>query len=307
MPLGCWGQIDEDFSDGDIVNNHHWTGNIESFTVSDGKLHLNENQGGNAFLSTASQASMQASWEFDLEMDFNPSSNNFCRIYLVSDLPELNNALKGYYVQVGSSLDDIGLFRQDIFEHVSLVQSVTDIVDTSKVKIRIKVTRDVLNTWSLYFKYKYEDIFQLIGEFEDDRHYDANYFGFYCQYTTSRSKGFSFDNVVVEGESISDKEPPQLRSIKLLGPRSLSIVLSEPLQPVTIDQFFVPSIGAPLELVKTAYAEFHLTFSKAIYKRSYLFIKGFRFTGLSWKYCPVFYGIHLLGSSVCRLTRHYYH
>ncbi|MFO7880314.1 MAG: hypothetical protein R6V52_09785, partial [Bacteroidales bacterium] len=69
-------QFSDDFSDGDFTSNPEWTGETSKFQVSAAnELQLyDDTESGSAYLSTASQAINNASWEFLVRFDFNPSS-----------------------------------------------------------------------------------------------------------------------------------------------------------------------------------------------------------------------------------------
>jgi hypothetical protein len=261
LPLGCWGQVNEDFQDGDLSADPRWIGNTHSFIVNSArKLQLDETDGGVAYLSTVSHTTEDAIWEFDVEMRFNPSSRNFCQVYLFSDLADLDGELNGYYIRIGGSLDEISLYRQDESQHIKIIEGDHGFVDSADVKVAIRVTHDS-GIWSLSAKYLTLDQFQLVGTIEDRKHFRANYFGFLCQFTSTRSKAFLFDNILVEGKSFVDKEPPQIMSIKVLDDRRLKVLMSEPVKVPSFSQFLVRPLGSPIELLQTANKNWELTFS----------------------------------------------
>ncbi|MGB0368548.1 MAG: hypothetical protein ACPGD8_04030, partial [Flavobacteriales bacterium] len=87
LPNAVTAQVSDDFSDNDFTANPAWTGETTKFEV-DGnqKLHLNApSESDTAYLSTPSQAIDDATWEFLVELDFNPSSSNVARVYLASN------------------------------------------------------------------------------------------------------------------------------------------------------------------------------------------------------------------------------
>jgi len=260
FPLGCYCQIVEDFSDGDFTNGIQWTGNQKSFIVENGQLQLHEIASGESFLGTYSNISTAASWTFDLEMAFNPSARNLCRVYVISDQPDLTKELKGYYVQIGGSQDEISLYRQDISEHIKIIDGLDGMVDTSLVKLTIKISRDKTNNWSLFFKFSKQDQFELIGSIEDHTYTYVNFFGFYCKYTSTRSRGFLFDNVLIEGEQFTDNSPPVLVSLKVLDQHRLRVVMNEPIQTPNLNQFLVRTLGHPIDIINPSYNTYTITF-----------------------------------------------
>jgi hypothetical protein len=261
LPLGCWSQVNEDFSDGDFTTGPNWMGNNLSFIVNEAEqLQLDETNTGVAHLSTISHTTRNGTWEFDVKMKFNPSSQNFCRVYLISDLPDLAGELNGYYVQIGGSKDEVSLHRQNISNHIKIITGTSGFLDTTNVEVNIRVTRNHLSTWSLFAKYSTHHQFQLVGTVEDTVHFRANYFGFHCQFTSSRAKAFFFDNILVEGEPFKDTKPPQILSLKVLGNRKLEVLMSEPVQALSFSQFMVTNLGSPIELLQTAFNTWEMTF-----------------------------------------------
>ena len=107
-------QYNDNFSDGNYTSNPTWgNGDFADFEVLNSKLHLNAVTIADRHLSIFSQAIENASWEFLVRMDFNPSSSNLSRVYLVSNNSNLASSLNGYYISLGGTDDEVSLFRQD--------------------------------------------------------------------------------------------------------------------------------------------------------------------------------------------------
>ena len=95
-------QFTDDFSDGDFTNNPVWSGSMGSFEVDAAfQLHLNDTVANVSYLATESNAIENGSWEFDVQMDFSPSTSNYSKIYLVADEQNLSGNLNGYFVKIG--------------------------------------------------------------------------------------------------------------------------------------------------------------------------------------------------------------
>src|SRR5690348_13809265 len=76
-------QFQDNFTDGDFSNNPGWLGDDSLFTVSSGQLHLQAPAvAGSAYLATTSASINNASWEFAVTLQFNPSGSNYVRLYL---------------------------------------------------------------------------------------------------------------------------------------------------------------------------------------------------------------------------------
>jgi hypothetical protein len=141
-------QFSDNFSDGDFTTNPAWEGNDSKFSVSSGQLKLSAPaEAGNAFLSTKSSASNNASWEFSVGLQFNPSSSNYARVYLVSDQQDLSGPLNGYYVLIGNTADEISLYLQNGQAHKKIIDGFDARVDLSLVVGSIKVKGDEIGNW----------------------------------------------------------------------------------------------------------------------------------------------------------------
>ena len=67
-------QVSDDFSDGDFTLGYEWSGNIADFEI-DGSnsLHLNAPAAtSESYLVVANSFAQETTWEFYVEMDFNP-------------------------------------------------------------------------------------------------------------------------------------------------------------------------------------------------------------------------------------------
>ena len=260
----CLGQVIDDFSDGNFTTSPKWTGDSLSFIIKSEQLQLNETSAGISYLSTISQSINQASWEFDVELRFNPSAQNFCRVYLTSDSPILTSELKGYYLQVGNKQDQINLFRQDLNKHHVVIAGPEGITNTSNPKVSIRVTRDSLGLWALYVKNPALGGFELFEKTIDSTYTSSHFFGFVCRYTTTRSTGFVFDNVKVAGSFNEDIMPPKVLSLQALNRHILKLVVNEPILNPKVAQFSVHGLGKPDHIVSSGYNSWEVGFSGSL-------------------------------------------
>jgi len=269
---GVYGQVVEDFSDGEFYGSPPWYGQTESFRVNNDKqLQLDESGTGSAYLSTVSHINSQATWQFDIEMSFNPSASNFCSVYLISDSHNLSAPLNGYYVKIGGTQDEISLYRQDLSNHLKIIDGADGITDTLLVKMGIKVTRDANGKWEVFQKADQDSQYQIVGESVDATHHRANFFGIFCQFTTTRSKAFFLDNIHIQGLSFTDNHPPALHSLKTLDNRRIELLFNEPLQVPELYQFNVTGQGSPVRLIHTGYNTWQIEFP-------FSFKNGFEYT-----------------------------
>ncbi|MDR1155267.1 MAG: lamin tail domain-containing protein [Bacteroidales bacterium] len=224
------------FSDGDFANNPSWRGNASHFMVEDGWLRLHAPAAtATSCLSTASDIVSDAAWEFVFKMDFNPSSSNHAKVYLISDRETLASPLNGYYLRLGHTDDDICLFRQNGNVTEKLITGRAKALDTPSCHVRVLVTRDRQGFWTLKTDLAGGRDFILEGSTQDKQISRSAYFGVVCTYTATRSTGFYFGDFRVDGSPYTDTEPPAVTSCTVDG-KQAHIAFSEP----------VASVSAPL-------------------------------------------------------------
>ncbi len=194
-------QIREDFSDREFINDPTWIGDQNLFEVNQYKeLHLIDSVERSSQLVTSSSIFDKVIWEFYVRMDFNPSSSNLAKVYLMSDQEDLQGMLNGYYVLIGDSEDEISLYKQEGGSSTYVINGDDDVVDVSSPEVRIKVIRDQNGRWSLYHDlfggWQYEFAGSAIDD--DPDIISTDYFGLICQYTSTRADKFYFDDIVVD-------------------------------------------------------------------------------------------------------------
>lgn len=231
MPFVLTAQFTDNFGDGDFTYNPTWSGHDAKFQVSpDNRLWLNEAEfTGDAYLSTPSQAVLDASWEFVVQYDFNPSSSNYTEVYLMSSQADLSASLNGYYVRVGYTDDDICLFRKTGTAATRIIDGTNGRLNTATVNVRIKVTRDETGNWSLYSDTLGGFDYQTEGSVFDNSHATSSFFGVRCIYSTTRKDKIYFDDFVVSGNFVTDTEAPVLLSAVVVPPNKLKLIFDEAL------------------------------------------------------------------------------
>jgi hypothetical protein len=231
-----YGQLTDNFADNDFTNNPTWNGDDGKFLTLNGELKLQAPAViSTAYLSTPSYAINNAVWEFFLQMDFNPSSSNFSKIYPVSDQSNLSGSVKGYFVKVGNTADEISLYRQDGTIEIEIIHGLVGRVNVSTVKTKVKVTRDDNGNWQLFSDVGNTGIYSLEGAVTDNTHLSSSYFGVYCKYTATRSDKFHFDNFIVTGNPIPDSIPPVVEAIKVISSNQLQVVFSEKMDQISAE------------------------------------------------------------------------
>jgi len=228
-------QVNEHFNNGNFTQDPVWQGDANYFIVNAQKqLQSNGPQiaSQTISLSTANEYSLNTSWEFFVQLNFDPTTTNFVRIYLTSTQADLKSALNGYYVQIGEtgSTDGYHLYRQSGSTSTRIITGPQKVrANPNLLSAKIKVTRDDNGKWFLYTDVNNGSNFTLEGTVTDKTFTTSAYMGVYCKYATaSRYNQYIFDDFVVD-ELIPDLTPPTLKNIFVLDPRNIEAVFSKPL------------------------------------------------------------------------------
>ena len=238
IPTFGFGQFVDDFSDGDFTANPTWGGDAANFEV-DGSQRLWLNapaESDTSYLSVSSEAIDDATWEFLVELDFNPSSSNLARVYLVSNSSNLEGSLNGYYVRLGGETEDrISLYRQDGEDSEQLITSVDDLLDKDPAIARVRVTRTANADWELLADTSGGISFVSIGTENDTTYEQSLYSGVWCKYTSTRSDKFYFDEFNVTGNAFVDVELPTIESLTVISDTEVDVQFSEPVGQITAE------------------------------------------------------------------------
>jgi hypothetical protein len=245
-----FGQFLDDFSDGNFSSTPAWSGTDSKFIIDSLQLRLQAPPANEfAYLTTPSNAIDQASWEFSVGMEFNPSASNYTRIYLVSDESNLSNALNGYFILIGNSTDDVSLYRQTGITYTKIIDGTNGLLDLATLSAKIKVSRDHLGRWELFTDVGPGGNYTHQGTVVDTVHTRSTYFGIFCNYTSTRSDKFFFDDFTVRGIPLLDTLPPDIISVNIKSGTELSLTFTERIDPETAlnkNNFTVDhSIGSP--------------------------------------------------------------
>lgn len=192
--------LQDDFSDGNLITNPVWAGNISDFVITADSLHmlrLKSPHSGISFISSPSQTAY-GSWRFHMWLDFAPSGSNQVLIFLISDHNNLNANLNGYALQVGESgsHDVFHLIRYDNGTPAKTILSGTANISQGG-KFNVLVKRDIKGKWTLYVSQGYQKDPVFDGSGKDNRYQSSSYFGLKLIYTSTRSDKFYFDDFLI--------------------------------------------------------------------------------------------------------------
>jgi hypothetical protein len=253
IPQQAFGQFTDNFTDGDFTSAPAWAGTISKFLVTSNRLKLQAPVvNDQAYLSTPTSAVNDATWEFYVRLEFNPSSSNYARVYLTADHSDLSGPLNGYFVGVGNASDEISLYRQTGSTITEIIDGLDNRLNVSTVDAKVKVIRDALGNWSLFSDVGLTTTYSLEGSITDTTHPYSAYFGVYCFYTSTRSDKFYFDDFVVSGNPFVDTVAPDWQTLTVNSPTQLKLTFSEELEASDAENilhFEISDIGNPTSAV----------------------------------------------------------
>ena len=282
----AFGQVNEQFNDGDFTSNPVWTGSNggADFIIS-GLPNLNQLRSNsvvpnsNFYLSTANSLATDCTWEFWCNLQFNTSSTNYVDVYINSDQQNLQSVnITGYFVRLGNSVDEISLYKRTGAANTSLkiIDGVDGILNTSNNTLKIKVSRTAAGLFTLErdltgigFDYFPE------GSVLDNSITSTSYFGFLVQQSTvSFVQKHFFDDISI-APLIADTTPPNILSATAIDSNTIAIAYNEAMDSVkaknianyTLDNGF----GNPVSIKKLANsALYELKFATNLQTATYL-------------------------------------
>ncbi len=240
LPLFSFAQFTDNFSDGDFTNSPAWVGNTADFTASANTLNSNGPQASSViYLATANTLIDSAEWNFLLRLDFNPSSTNQVRIYLVSDQQDLSGSLNGYFIQFGESgtaPDSLDIFRQDGTTLTKVFTGASGIMTSATTNsVHIRVVRHTGGSWDVYADKTGGTSLTAEGSFTENTYTTTNYFGVVADYSTaSRYNLYFFDDFTI-GNIIADTTKPTVTNVTVVSNTLIDVTFSEPVD-LTIAQ-----------------------------------------------------------------------
>lgn len=226
----AYSQWSDNFSDGDFTNNPSWGGDVAHFTVISGELRSNGPSASSVIhLYTQSTNLHNTQWEFYARVNLNQSSSNFARVYLVSDVSDVEGNVNGYYVQLGGATgtaDAVDLYRQQGNSHTKIISGVAGRTGkTNNNIIRVRVIRDHIGNWALFSDTSIAGIgYQPEGRAFDNTFLSSSYFAVYVSHTSTNFDKYFFDNfnITVAPLGVSHIEPISASALKVFFNKPLS-------------------------------------------------------------------------------------
>lgn len=232
MSLLTFGQVEDDFSDGDYTANPTWVAdNAANWMVSNGRLRSNSSTLNSSFyISTPSTRALTAEWSFSVHLQFNTSSANYVDVYLMSEQSDLSRAANnGYFVRIGGTPDEVSLYKLTAGVATLLINGTDGVTNTSNNMLRIKVIRDAAHQWILLRDASGGTDFFSEGTATDNSFTTSAFFGIKIQQSTPSFINRHFFDDIYAGDIMVDTTPPTLQSVQVLNQNSLRVSFSEQL------------------------------------------------------------------------------
>ncbi len=229
VPLFGYGQVVDDFSDGNFSHDPEWVGEAGHFEVTtDKQLHLLSSGSDTSVLMTENHRIAETEWGFWVKLGFNTSVNNHARVYLAAEtlVAGMGNAI---FLQIGGSQDSISLVNRTGSSEKILYTIKSYRTNHSTNLIRFRIIHDHGDQWELFLDTTGGRQFYSDGRFSHTPTVKPSFFGFYCRYTSSNAIKFWFDDVYV-GKIVRDTIAPGIVFAGVTSDTTISLQFSEPVE-----------------------------------------------------------------------------
>ncbi len=224
----CFGQIDENFDDGELNENPTWLGDVDHFEVNDdGQLQLMATEAGNSFIYTNTAFSDSTEWCMYMRLAFAPSNNNKVDIYLAMDSTDPSST-NGYRLHVGETgSEDAFIFeRLQNGSATELVKASPGSLGQSNNEVMFCLQKNSDDMWTLNAGYNGAGSSVEFAITEENDLSSFSNFGIDLTYTSSNTSKFYFDNIKV-GELLPDTEGPNILDVDVVSANELALQFSE--------------------------------------------------------------------------------
>ncbi|MCF8366095.1 MAG: lamin tail domain-containing protein [Bacteroidales bacterium] len=270
FPFLGFTQVWDDFSDGNFTQDPSWSGDASQFKVNDDlQLQLDSEGTEISHLGVSFALQQQTEWRFWIKCPFSASANNNARFYLASSQLNLEGPLTGYFIQFGEagSNDAIELFRQDGDAIVSVCRGSEGFISDA-FELTVRIRKDTAGNWIIETDLSGGGAYQLEASGFDNSITTSASLGVFCQYTSSNSTKFYFDEIYA-GSFVIDNIPPELLSLVVKNESSIDLLFDEAIEEESAENkqnYFVSNqIESPIvaQLDAGNAALVHLTFDRA--------------------------------------------
>lgn len=231
-----FGQINDNFTDGDVTNNPSWGGTPSDYIVNgSGQAQLNNVQADTSYLSTTHGLSTLdgKEWRLWTRQSFAPSGGNYAKIFLTAASADLTTLPDGFYLQLGESgsTDAVHLIKRSGGTDFTLISGIAGQI-ASSFAIGIRVVRSATGDWTLSIDPSGGQNYVQAGTVNDPTVLIGTHFGMLNVYTLSNSSGFYYDDIYV-GDEIIDTAPPTIVSSSVVSATQVDVLFDEVLDATT--------------------------------------------------------------------------
>ncbi|WP_425390017.1 lamin tail domain-containing protein [Ekhidna sp.] len=246
-------QYQDDYEDETLGNTPNQfspslSGDVSNFILVDegGDKQLRTNAGqlpssDSYYLSIPSTQVSNTTWEFFIDLKFNPSGANYVDVFLVADQSDLTSVQNGYFVRIGDTEDWIALHKVVSGSTSSaLISTAEDILNSSSSKpYKVQVTRDDSGNWELFTDQGVSGTFSSVGTVLDTDVVASSIFGFLVRQSTAASPANShfFDDFFV-GPTPTDSDPPEIQSVSVISDTQIDVQFNE-----NVDESTAETVG----------------------------------------------------------------
>lgn len=268
--LQAFTQFTDDFSDGDFTSTPTWSGNDVLFTITAGELQSNSPVADTFYLSTPSTLAQNAQWEFFVNLKFSTSGANYTDVYLMADQADLTSTQNGYFVRIGNVNDDVSLYNVVAGDTNILINGTNGLVNSSSNNpLKIKVTRDASDLWTLSVDDGVTGTFASMGTVTNNAVSSSTHFGIKIIQSSAASpvaKHF-YDNFYAGAIQV-DITPPSITSATVLSNTQVDVLFDEPVEQVsaeTAGNYQLSPVNTLVSAVRDAsnFALVHLSYTTA--------------------------------------------
>ncbi len=230
-----WAQLQDDFSDGDFTSNPTWSGTDQYWAITPDKRLRSDGPSttDTLYLSTPNVLIDNTEWRFWVRVAFNPSAQNFARLYLVADRADLTDpGLQGYYLKLGGitgSADSLELWFQNGPTHTRLAGGKPGRFGGTNNILRIRVLRSSTGLWEVFSDTLGNGTWEPEFSTTDLAFTTTAYFGVYFQHTSTNRQNLYLDDFYI-GPPIVDTTAPRLAEVEVLSAQQIAVTFSEPVE-----------------------------------------------------------------------------
>jgi hypothetical protein len=229
-------QLTDDFSDGNFSAKPKWIPSADTDWIVNPSFQLQTNRkikSSKFWISTPQTLTDSVQWEFDIRLDFNPSSTNFVDVYLIASHENpLDTSCTGYFVRIGGKDDEISLFRKDSKNKIrKIIDGDNGLLNKKENIYSIKIIRRKNIGWYLYFDPSSTREMYVSGGTASDTTYSTSKYCivFVRQSTAKFFQKHFIDNIRIK-TYIPDKKLPSVAEFHEDGNKQLRVVYSEPVK-----------------------------------------------------------------------------